>query len=218
MAFRRKKKRLFIPWFLIFLVFGILWIYNILIEKSTEEQLLVYQPEISTELNKYELADFTPIILAIMDQESHGKGNDPMQSSESLGLKRNEIDNPHDSIKQGITHFIQMYKYGTKRNVDLDTIIQSYNMGPGYIDFVAENGSKHSEELAKAYSKKQVDKSPLVYTCGNNKFNFRYPYCFGDFTYTQKVNNRLPKIKKILEQASINYFSNNEKETYLTRR
>ncbi|WP_409300624.1 lysozyme family protein [Peribacillus sp. SCS-155] len=126
-----------------------------------------------------------------MYQESHGKGNDPMQSSESAGLRRNSIASPEKSIKQGVFNFNEMYKYGRKRRVDLNTIIQSYNMGPGYIDYVTDNGLKHSETLEKAYSKSQVEKSPSLYTCGKDIGNFRFPYCFGDFTYADKVNDKL---------------------------
>src|SRR5699024_12739117 len=32
------------------------------------------------------------------------------------------------------------------------TAIQAYNMGNGYIDFVAANGGEHSEELAQQFS------------------------------------------------------------------
>ncbi|PLS02483.1 lysozyme family protein [Neobacillus cucumis] len=204
---RRKKKIQFILLFLIISALGILWVYHTIKQKTTEKNLIEYLPYISNELNNYHLSEFTPIILAIMDQESHGEGNDPMQSSESAGLKRNEINNPHDSIKQGIYHFTEMYKYGTKRQVDLNTIIQSYNMGPGYIDFVAEHGFKHSEKLAKSYSEIQVKKSPSLYTCGKNKWNFRYPYCFGDFSYANKINNRLSKIEQILKKNRVGDFS-----------
>ena len=200
MNYKRKSKTHIIL-FLIFFSLGTLWLCNTIIKKKTEEQLMKYQPDISNELNKYQLNEFTPILLAIMDQESHGKGNDPMQSSESAGLKRNEINNSLNSIKQGVYHFSEMYKYGTKRKVDLNTIIQSYNMGPGYIDFVAKHDFKHSEKLAKSYSEIQVRKFPSIYTCGNNKLNFRYPYCYGDFSYAEKVNKRLPTIKDILQKS-----------------
>jgi hypothetical protein len=200
MNIKRKSKIHIILLFLIFFSLASLWLYNTIIKKTAEKQLMLYQPKISNELKKYKLNEFTPILLAIMDQESHGKGKDPMQSSESAGLKRNEINNPQDSIKQGVYHFAEMYKYGTKRKVDLDTIIQSYNMGPGYINFVAKHGFKHSEKLAKSYSETQVRKFPSRYTCGHNKLNFRYPYCFGDFSYSQKVNDRLPTIKDIFRK------------------
>ncbi len=76
-----------------------------------------------------------------------------------------------------------------EKGVDLDTIIQSYNMGAGYIDFVAEHGGSHTEELAKQYPSKQVKKNPKLYTCGGNKDNFRYPYCYGDYR-TQKSKSK----------------------------
>ena len=207
MIISRKKKIQFVLLILVFSSLGILWLYNTIVQKTTEKRLIKYQPEIYDELMGYELTDFTPILLAIMAQESQGKGNDPMQSSESAGLKRNEINNSLNSIKQGVYHFSEIYKYGTKRKVDLNTIIQSYNMGPGYIDFVAEHGFKHSEKLSKSYSEIQVKKSPSIYTCGKNKFNFRYPYCFGDFSYAQKIKNKLPKIKEILQKHGLSNFS-----------
>ncbi|MCY9043433.1 lysozyme family protein, partial [Bacillus inaquosorum] len=111
------------------------------------ERLTDYKPLVEDELENQGLSNYTSLILGMMYQESKGKGNDPMQSSESLGLKRNEITDPQLSVKQGI-----MYKSGKEKGVDLDTIIQSYNMGAGYIDFVAEHGGTHTEELAKQYS------------------------------------------------------------------
>jgi hypothetical protein len=165
-------------------------------------KVLSYKTEIEQELQKYNLEEFTPVLLAIMYQESRGEGNDPMQASESAGLKRNEIQNPSVSIQQGVFHFYQMYKLGKKSNVDMNTIIQSYNMGPGYIRFVAANGCKHTEELAKAYSKIQADQHPDLYTCGGFKGNFRYPYCFGDFTYTKKVNEKVSIVEKELKRSN----------------
>lgn len=50
--------------------------------------------------------------------------------------------------------------------MDLDTIIQSYNMGAGYIDFVAEHGGTHTEELAKQYSEQQVKKILICILAG----------------------------------------------------
>ncbi len=99
-----------------------------------------YKPLVETELRDQDLDQYTALILGMMYQESKGRGGDPMQSSESLGLKRNEINDPQKSIRQGVHHFSTMYKHGKKKGVDLETIIQSYNMGIGYIDFVAKNG------------------------------------------------------------------------------
>ncbi|MGN4427209.1 lysozyme family protein [Bacillus cereus group sp. MYBK30-1] len=168
---------------------------------ATEKRLLQYEPIMKKELEKYNLEEKTTLLLGIMYQESRGEGNDPMQSSESLGLKPNEIQEINLSIKQGVKHFAQMYKYGTEKGVSMDTIIQSYNMGPGYIDFIANQEAKqHSEDSAKRFSKMKVDQNPATYTCGGNKQNFRYPYCYGDFTYTTMVNEKTKLIEERLQK------------------
>ncbi|MDT3498474.1 lysozyme family protein [Bacillus toyonensis] len=170
---------------------------------AAEKRLLQYEPTLKRELEKYNLGEKTAVLLGIMYQESRGEGNDPMQSSESLGLTPNEIQETSSSIKQGVKHFAQMYKYGTEKDVSMDTIIQSYNMGPGYIDFIASQEVKqHSEDSAKNFSKMKVDQNPEMYTCGGNKKNFRYPYCYGDFTYATKVNEKAKLIEELLRKNS----------------
>ncbi|EJP84500.2 lysozyme family protein [Bacillus cereus] len=169
---------------------------------ATEKRLLQYEPTLKKELEKYDLGGKTAVLLGIMYQESRGEGNDPMQSSESLGLKPNELQEISLSIKQGVKHFAQMYKYGTEKDVSMDTIIQSYNMGPGYIDFIASQEVKqHSEDSAKKFSKMKVDQNPEMYTCGGNQNNFRYPYCYGDFTYASKVNEKTKLIQERLRNV-----------------
>ena len=172
-----------------------------LFQKQTDN-VLSYKLDVEKELKKYGLEKFTPLLLAIMYQESRGEGQDLMQASESAGLKRNEIQDKQVSIQQGVYHFYQMYHLGIKNKVDLNTIIQSYNMGPGYIEYVAENGSKHSEKLAKSYSEKQVKNHPDLYTCGGFKGNFRYPYCFGDYTYAEKVQTKFELLEKNMEKVN----------------
>ncbi|AJH17102.1 lysozyme family protein [Bacillus mycoides] len=169
---------------------------------ATEKRLLQYEPTLKKELEKYNLGEKTAVLLGIMYQESRGEGNDPMQSSESLGLKPNEIQETSLSIEQGVKHFAKMYKYGTDKDVSMDTIIQSYNMGPGYIDFIASQEVKqHSEDSAKKFSKMKVDQNPAMYTCGGNQNNFRYPYCYGDFTYASKVNEKTKLIEERLRNV-----------------
>lgn len=38
-----------------------------------------------------------------------------------------------------------------------------------------------------------------MYTCGGNKNNFRYPYCYGDFKYATKVNEKQNLLKNFFE-------------------
>ncbi len=153
-----------------------------------------YSPVLEAELEKYKLEQYTDVLLALMQQESRGKGGDPMQSSEAAGLSPNEIEDPNESIKQGVKHFNQVFTYGNKKKVDFPTIVQSYNMGMGYITFISEHGRKHSEQLAKQFSMTQVNKNPKIYNCGGDKNNFRYPYCYGDFTYSTKVAKNMEMI------------------------
>lgn len=150
-----------------------------------------YGTQIQAELEKYELEDYTLTLIALMQQESRGQGGDPMQASESAGLAPNTITDPTESIKYGVKHFQRIIEHGEEKHVDFPTIIQAYNMGIGYIDYVANSGGKHTEELAKQFSEIQVKKNPELYDCGGDKDNFRYPYCYGDFSYSDKVKENI---------------------------
>ncbi|GGE33952.1 putative membrane protein YocA [Pullulanibacillus camelliae] len=153
-----------------------------------------YEPMIQKDLSKKHLQEYTPVVLALMQQESHGKGGDPMQASESAGLAPNAIKEPKKSIDEGIKHFEHILSYGKKRHVDFPTILQAYNMGVGYIDYVAKHGGHHSEKLAKNFSLQQVNQKPNLYNCGGDKNNFRYPYCYGDFSYSDKVKENVKSL------------------------
>jgi hypothetical protein len=161
------------------------------------EQVKKYEPEIHNELAKYHLENYTPVLLAVMQHESHGYGGDPMQASEAVGLAPNTIKDPKKSIQEGVKHFQRILTYGKQKNVDFSTILQAYNMGIGYIDFVAAHGGINSEKLAKDFSIIQVHKKPNVYNCGGDKSNFRFPYCYGDFTYSTKVEKTLNAINTV---------------------
>lgn len=205
---KKEKQRFF---HIIVILAGVFWLVAILNEEFSftkkpglvyksipSENVIKYTPLIHKELEKVQLEEYTPLLAAVMQQESKGKGGDPMQSSESAGLSRNAIKDPGQSIRQGVKHFQKAYQYGEQRNVDLPTIIQAYNMGLGYIDYIAKNGGKHNEEFAKEYSYIQVQKNPNLYNCGGDKNNFRYPYCYGDFTYSTKVMSNLHTLNQPL--------------------
>ncbi|URM31508.1 lysozyme family protein [Cytobacillus firmus] len=153
-----------------------------------------YTPLLEMELKEVNLEEYTLVLAAIMQQESKGKGGDPMQASESAGLPPNSIQDPEQSIKQGVKHFKRALDYGNNKKVDFPTIIQAYNMGIGYIDYVSQKGGKHSEEIAKEFSLAQAEKNPQIYNCGGDKNNFRYPYCYGDFSYTTKVTKSIESL------------------------
>ena len=112
-----------------------------------------YEEPIKAELAKYGRQDQINVVLAIITQESGGTASkDIMQASESLGLAPNTIQDPSYSIEVGVKYFDQVLTKAENAKVDIDTAIQSYNMGGGYINFVSQNGGKHSTELAQNFS------------------------------------------------------------------
>lgn len=122
-------------------------------------EVLQYEGAVQAALSTYGLEEHTALVLAIMMQESGGSASlDIMQSSESMGLAPNTITDPMYSIEVGVTHFNNVLEKMQKSDVDLDTAIQSYNYGMGYIDFISKNGGVHSEELAQTFSEQEAKK------------------------------------------------------------
>ena len=123
----------------------------------------VYKHNLTVEkyCKEFGIPDQAMVILAMMQVESGGKGGDVMQASESLGLPVNTLDT-EASIKQGVKYFASLLKSMKAAGVDLNTAIQSYNYGGGFIDYVAKHGKKYTLELATAFAKEKsgVRKSP----------------------------------------------------------
>src|SRR5574344_1972068 len=72
-----------------------------------------------------------------------------MQSSESLGLPPNSLST-EESIKQGVKYFSELLASSERLSVDLESVIQSYNYGGGFLGYVANRGNKYTFELAKS--------------------------------------------------------------------
>lgn len=129
------------------------------IGSQLSQAVLQYEEIVHGALLQYELEEHTPLVLAIMMQESGGTASlDVMQASESIGLPPNTITDPVYSIEVGVAHFEKVLAKRERLGVDLDTAIQSYNYGSGYMDFVAANGGKHSAALAQRFSEQQAAK------------------------------------------------------------
>ena len=127
------------------------------------QAVLQYQPLIEEELKKYGLDEHINVLLAITTQESGGVGSlDIMQSSESLGLPPNTIQDPLYSIEVGVKYFAEVMAEAEQSNVDTDTAIQAYNMGNGFITFVAENGGVFTTELAQQFSNQMKAKTGWI--------------------------------------------------------
>lgn len=177
---------------------------------NVSSEVLKHQTLVEKYCKEYGISDHVNLILAIMQVESGGKVADVMQSSESLGLPPNSLST-EASIKQGCKYFSELVKGIKSHGCDLNTAIQSYNFGGGFINYVAEHGKKHSYELAESFSKeksggKRVEyKNPIAIP-----INGGWRYGYGNQFYiklveqylstaTEKFDNKI--VQKIMDEA-----------------
>lgn len=110
---------------------------------------------------KYGMEAYVELLMAVMMQESGGRGSDPMQAAEGGFNKKyphvpNGITDPAYSIECGIQELkYALDKAGCTGPTDLDRIklaLQGYNYGSGYIDWAMERDGGYTKENAIAYS------------------------------------------------------------------
>jgi len=153
---------------------------------NVSPEVMRYQPLLEKYAQKHGLdASYVPIMMALMMQESGGRGNDPMQSSESKCGRVGCIQNPEASIDQGVKHFKSVLE---KAHYDLELCLQSYNFGPGFIIFVNQNGGHYTKELAIKFSQIQYQKVKHTgnYHCLRPEA-VPYQACYGDIAYKDAV-------------------------------
>ncbi|WP_235420921.1 lysozyme family protein [Jeotgalibacillus soli] len=123
------------------------------------EHIEKWRPLLEEYTEKYGVEQYTDFLLALMYQELGSSDTlDIMQSSESLGLPPNAIQDPVKSVDAGVSYFKQVLESGQKAGVDFFTIVQAYNFGSGYIGFISINGNRHSLDLAQQFSNEQASK------------------------------------------------------------
>ncbi len=130
---------------------------------SLPEDVLTHQPMVEKYASKYGIAEYVPILLAIIAVESGGNARDVMQSSESLGLPPNSLDT-EASIEQGTKYFAELLRAAETKGVDESTVIQAYNYGGAFIDYVAQRGKVYSFELAESFAKERSGGSKVTYS------------------------------------------------------
>lgn len=125
------------------------------------EEVLAYQPVIEQYCEEYHIEEYVGIVMAIMMQESGGRGNDPMQCSESgynteYPRVPNGITDPEYSIKIGIKTFAScIEKAGVESPGDTEKLslaIQAYNYGEGYISWAVTNFGGYTKANARVFS------------------------------------------------------------------
>ncbi|MCG3417830.1 lysozyme family protein [Oceanobacillus sp. M65] len=149
------------------------------------EEIRQYQPLVKMYAEQYGVEDYMDVILGIMMQESGGRGQDPMQASESYCGERNCIEDPELSIKQGVSYFSKTLD---EASGDVQLAVQSYNFGLGFIDFVQERSGEYSQETAIDFSQHMYEQDPdkEKYRClreGSRELDA----CYGDIYYVNAV-------------------------------
>lgn len=129
------------------------------------EEVQAYEPIIRKYAKQYGIEEYVELIKAVMMQESGGKGNDPMQSSEgSFNTKYprqpNGITDPEYSIDCGVQEIKScLVSAEVKSPIDMDAIklaLQGYNYGNGYIEWAKTNYGGYTLANAAEFSDKMA--------------------------------------------------------------
>lgn len=144
-----------------------------------------HRPTVEKYAKEYDIEEHIDVLLAMMLQESGGRGDDPMQSSESLCGKVGCITDPEQSIKQGVSYFADTLE-AADGNIEL--AIQSYNFGIGFIYYLKENNKSYSQDAIIAFSQKMYKNAqdPSLYSC-LRKESKQFDACYGDIYYARDV-------------------------------
>lgn len=147
------------------------------------EAVLAHQSTVEKYAEEYDISEHVPILLAIMEVESGGNATDVMQASESLGLPPNTLGT-EESIEQGTRYLAELFQAAKEKGVDTETVLQAYNYGGGFIDYIADNGNTYSFELAESFAREQANGKRVTYSnpVAIEK-NGGYRYQFGNMFY-----------------------------------
>lgn len=162
-------------------------------KEDISQNVIDYKPVVEQYAQQYGIEEYVDLLLAIMQVESRGEGNDVMQSSESMGLPVNSLM-PEASIQQGCYVFSQLLDYGEQLGCDLNSMIQAYNFGITYLDYVAENGKVHTFDLAQSFSKEMSGGEKVDYVNALSvERNGGWRYNYGNMFYVELVRQYYPE-------------------------
>ena len=158
---------------------------------SVSQEVLAHKPMLEKYAREYGIEEYLNVLLAIIQVESGGTLEDVMQSSESAGLPVNTLGT-EDSIKQGCKYFSELVAKADKLGCDMDAIIQAYNYGSGFLDFVARNGKRYTFELAQEFSRQHSGGVKVTYKNEiSTPINGGWRYNYGNMFYVKLVKQFL---------------------------
>ena len=156
---------------------------------NVSAEVLAHKPMVE-KYAKYGVEEYVNILLAIIQVESGGTAEDVMQSSESLGLPPNSLST-EESIKQGVKYFSELLASSERLSVDLESVIQSYNYGGGFLGYVANRGNKYTFELAQSFSKVFRWRKSVLPQSHSHTYQWGWRYNYGNMFYVQLVTQYL---------------------------
>ena len=161
-------------------------------QSKLSDSVLSYRSTVEHYAQQEGVEDYVDTLLAIMMVESEGQGKDVMQSSESKGLARNSLK-PEESIEQACIYYAALIDISEDLGIDDDkALIQAYNFGPGYLNYLAEPGGKHRQTYAIEYAKELSggEKIRYLHLYAIRK-NGGWIYKFGNMFYDALVEQYL---------------------------
>ncbi|PGV34571.1 lytic transglycosylase [Bacillus anthracis] len=150
---------------------------------SVSPEVMRWEPLVRKYAAQHGIEAMTPLILALIQQESSGTQLDVMQSSESQGYGPGYFTDPEESIKYGLIHFADCHK---KSNGDQNITLQCYNYGTGYANYALSNGG-YSHDNARAFSAEQTAKTGYKCASWRSAEAVANNWCYGDPDYVPHV-------------------------------
>lgn len=126
-----------------------------------------YRPVIQKYADQHGIGEYVELIMAVMMQESGGKGNDPMQSSQcpynkKYPRKPNGIKEPEYSIACGVQALkAELTEAESESPIDMERIklaLQGYNYGKGYVKWAKNNYGGYTAAGAVEFSEMMAKK------------------------------------------------------------
>lgn len=155
---------------------------------KVSDEVLSYNELIYKYADQYDVGEYVPLIQAIMMVESKGLGNDPMDVSD---LSNRNIDNPEESIKEGIKYLSRCLEEANVNSPDDTTqlflAIQGYDFTVTYINWALDNFDGYSKSNAQIYyDEHKIGNSNYV----NHVMQY-IGFNFGTFRLTPNFDNNM---------------------------
>ena len=143
------------------------------------DSVLEYSDTVDFYAEKNGIAEYSDYLLAIMQVETGGRGDDVMQSSESLGLPPGSLE-PEDSIAQGCSYFAEILGFG----ID-------------YLDFAAKRGGDSDLDMATEFAEWKSGGETTEYRSElASEVNGGWRYKYGNMFYAELVKKIVENLKE----------------------